>query len=201
MGKPYGIFPQPIWISKIDRNISLEEKNFIFSAERKQNTFNQCSVDKKILDNFILKNLREEFEKEIAEFVKTVICPKHEIEIYITQSWLNYAKSGESHFSHCHPNSYISGVYYVDANEEDTITFQKDYAMLRVETENYNMFNSSSWDVQVETGTLILFPSSIIHRVNPLNDNYQGTRVSLSFNTFIRGNIENNSTSSSLVLL
>lgn len=201
MGKAYAIFPQPLWISKIDRQLSSEEKDFIFSLKKANNTFNECSISKTVLNDSALANLRKDFEFEISQFTKDVLCPKNEIEIYITKSWINYTKSCEAHFSHCHPNSFISGVYYIQSKKEDKITFQKNYSMIRVETESYNMFNSNSWDVPAETGTLILFPSNIIHSVNPLDESYDGSRVSLSFNTFIKGKIEDNSSSSSLIIM
>ena len=45
------------------------------------------------------------------------------IEIYITISWINYTETNQYHHAHSHPNSVISGVYYIETDESDTITF------------------------------------------------------------------------------
>jgi hypothetical protein len=33
---------------------------------------------------------------------------------YITQSWLNYTETNQYHHKHEHPNSLVSGVFYVN---------------------------------------------------------------------------------------
>jgi len=202
MGQVFGIFPQPIWHAKIEKEFSEEEKNFIEKQECISNKFNTVSLNKKILDAEIMKTLRQEFHKEISQYIKNVMAPKNYIEVYITQSWINYSKAGNSHFLHAHPNSLLSGVYYVNAvKEKDAIIFEKEYSTIRVDTENFNPFNSTNWTIKVETGTLLIFPSSLLHRVECLDDDYEGTRTSISFNTFIRGNFGNDMGAYGLELL
>lgn len=202
MGQVFGLFPQPIWQAKIKKEFSDEEKNFIEKQECISNKFNTVSLNKKILDAEIMKSLRQEFHKEISQYINNVIAPKNYIEVYITQSWINYSKAGDSHFLHAHPNSLLSGVYYVNAvKEKDAIIFEKEYSTIRVDTENFNPFNSTNWTIEVETGTLLIFPSSLPHKVAPLSDDYKGTRISISFNTFIRGNFGNEMGASGLELL
>mgnify|MGYP003150075757 CR=1 FL=1 len=50
-----------------------------------------------------------------------------------------------------------------------------------------NAFNSAFWWFAVKTGQIMLFPSSLNHSVEAKQGN--NTRVSLSFNVFIKGNI------------
>ena len=40
------------------------------------------------------------------------------IHLKITQSWINFTKKGEYHHPHAHPNSLISGVFYVEADKD-----------------------------------------------------------------------------------
>ena len=47
------------------------------------------------------------------------------------------------------------------------------------------MYNSDSWWLEVEENSLILFPSSLTHAVEKIETDL---RVSLSFNTFLKGN-------------
>ena len=51
------------------------------------------------------------------------MCPKEELDFYITQSWINITKPDEFHHEHFHTNSIISGVFYISTEEDDAITF------------------------------------------------------------------------------
>ena len=51
----------------------------------------------------------------------------------------------------------------------------------------FNLFNSNSLYLPVSSGQLVLFPSYLEHSVPVLKENV--TRISLSFNTFIIGDI------------
>ena len=51
----------------------------------------------------------------------------------------------------------------------------------------FHLFNSESWNFKVKTGDIILFPSTLGHKVeSKVGDNI---RTSLSFNTFVKGTI------------
>jgi predicted 2-oxoglutarate/Fe(II)-dependent dioxygenase YbiX len=49
------------------------------------------------------------------------------------------------------------------------------------------VYNSDSWWVPVETGNLVLFPSSTSHMVEDVVADK--TRISIAFNTFVRGDL------------
>ena len=51
--------------------------------------------------------------------MKTVRCPQNNVEIYITQSWLNYIDENQYHPMHYHPNSVVSGVLYLDCDKDN----------------------------------------------------------------------------------
>ena len=109
------------------------------------------------------------------------------IRTYITISWVNYTEQGEYHHEHSHPNSIFSGVYYIDADETDKITFTNPKFLpftLDIQSTNFNQWNSKSWLVSTPSNTVFIFPSSFGHRVEPTTN--KNTRVSLSFNTFIK---------------
>jgi hypothetical protein len=83
----------------------------------------------------------------------------------------------------------VSGVFYVDADPDlDKIKFLKrEHSTITVPTNDYNLFNSSSWWFSVRTGQIIMFPSETTHTV----DNKQGEniRTSLAFNVFVKGTL------------
>ena len=108
----------------------------------------------------------------------------------ITISWVNYTETGQWHHSHAHANSIISGVYYIDTDDTDKIVFESpntNQLTLRVESREYNHWNSGDWWWETPKDNVILFPSSLVHKVAPTTN--ENVRVSLAFNTFIKGQI------------
>ena len=101
---------------------------------------------------------------------------------------------------YAHPNSFISGVFYVAADAtKDRIYFYKDaYQQIKVTTENWNHWNSESWWFPVETGKLILFPSHLIHMVETVQT--EDKRISIAFNTFLEGIAGDNQNLTELLL-
>ena len=80
---------------------------------------NSTSIDNYILEQPIFKDLKNIFEQHLEEYLKKVICPvETNIEIYITQSWLNYTGINQYHHEHSHDNSFLSGVFYFKADKK-----------------------------------------------------------------------------------
>ena len=67
-----------------------------------------------------------------------------------------------------------------------------------IDDKEYNIWNSSSWWFPVETGQLVMFPSSTTHQVDTKKGN--NTRISLAFNTFYKGVIGSNYGLTELIL-
>jgi len=201
----HNLFPTPIYTTKINRGFTKQELNFVKEQE-KHSSKNQGNINTK--DNYILnkkefKNIKKFLNDCCKDYIKTIICPKNNVELYITQSWLNYTKENEYHHKHNHGNSIVSGVLYFNANKDnDNITFfnKENYEQISPEINNnkFNVWNSQSWWLPVETGKLMMFPSSTKHQV----DNKKGynIRVSLAFNTFYKGTIGSNSKLTELIL-
>lgn len=185
------LFPQPVAIYKLDRNLTDKELLFIKNQKTHKNTGNSRSIDTHVLKNKILINIRDFIENSLHDYFKTVYDPKYEISLKITQSWFNYTGPGEYHHKHAHPNSFISGVFYPQANKNtDKIYFYRDnFDMIQFLPNNWNIYNSKSWWLESGTGDLILFPSHLQHSVKPVES--EQTRISLSFNTFPVGMIGN----------
>jgi uncharacterized protein (TIGR02466 family) len=185
----HNLFPQPVGIYKLDRDLTAKELSFIKGQETRPNMGNTTSVDNTILRNKELTKLRDFIETSIADYFTTVHNPKHKVNLKITQSWANYTEPGQWHHKHEHPNSFVSGVFYPQANREtDKIYFYRSgFQQIKFPPENWNVYNSESWWFEVGTGDLILFPSSLTHMVETVQGNQ--TRISLSFNTFPVGSI------------
>jgi len=175
------LFPTPIGFFKYDGNV---DNDFLVNQLQRPNSGNKSSIDKYILNNKKALELRQFIEKSLHEYFMATYCPKHDAHLKITQSWLNWTKPKEHHHKQAHPNSFISGCYYVNANKKkDKIFFFKDgYERIKMPPVEWNAFNSDSWWFPVGAGDLILFPSSLTHMVEAVEGD--DTRISLAFNTF-----------------
>ena len=197
------IFPTPIYMTKIDRGFTKQELQFV-KEQKKHCSNNEGNINTK--DNYILnrkkfKNIKKFLDKCCKDYLDTIICPKNNIELYITQSWLNYTESNQYHHQHAHPNSVISGVFYFDSDiKNDKILFSHpiSYKQIKPKIDKYNIWNSETWFFPVETGNLFMFPSSTTHQVETKQGN--NTRISLAFNTFIKGTLGDNSGLTELIL-
>ena len=183
------LFPQPLGISNINRKFTPEEFYHILTQQRVNNPDNECSINDSLLHDEKLSNLKSDIQKNIDEYFRKVYCPSDDVEIYITQSWANYTTYG-SHYKHNHSNSFISGVLYVNVYEADVIEFSrvKD-EILNIEPTEHNIWNAENWTESVDVGKIILFPSKLIHGVPPRGDGGNSERISIAFNTFIKGKI------------
>jgi uncharacterized protein (TIGR02466 family) len=197
-----GIFPTPIYISKLDRELTSLELKFVDKNKKDfcKNDGNIASSNNYILNEKPFANIKKELDLKVQDYFDKIISPANNITPYITQSWLNYTETNQYHHKHAHPNSLVSGVFYINCHEEhDKIKFFNDnYKTIKLEVKDWNLWNSESWWFPVKTGDVILFPSSLTHMVeNKQGDN---TRISLAFNVFIKGTVGNNKNLTELIL-
>ena len=186
------LFPKAVGKYEIGRELTEKEIEFAKNAEKRPNMGNQSSADNYVLKNKVLKNLHNDLFTFANDYFQTVYKPRSDVSLYITQSWLNYTDTGQFHHKHAHPNSFISGVFYMNADiTKDKIFFYNDgYQQIKLPPTDWNLWNSESWWFEAGTGILYLFPSSLTHMVEAVTA--AETRISLSFNTFLKGNIGDN---------
>jgi len=197
-----GIFPTPIYFSKLNREITDKELSFIdkIKLDTYNNEGNTTSNDNYILNNKEFEDLKKELDLKVQDYFDKVISPANNITPYITQSWLNYTETNQYHHKHQHPNSLVSGVFYINCNQEhDKIKFfNEKYSTIKPEVKEWNIWNSETWWFSVKTGDIILFPSSLTHMVETKQGD--NTRTSLAFNVFIKGTVGDNKNLTELVL-
>ena len=197
-----GVFPTPVYISNLDRPFTKEEMQIFTTAEKKvvPNAGNITSANNYILNEKGMENLKDILTAHVTEYIKRIHAPKYPMVPYITQSWANYTKKNQYHHTHEHPNSFISGVLYINANEaHDKITLhKKGYQQIKPVPTEWNWYNSDSWFYTVKTGMIILFPSGTTHNVETKEGDNK--RISLAFNTFFKGTMGENSQLTELIL-
>ena len=110
---------------------------------------------------------------------------------YITGMWSNILKPGEFHSPHTHSNNLVSGVFYLQTNEDSpAITFldpRPQSSVLQPQAKEYNIFNSTMFFYPAKVNRMILFPSWLEHYV-PQNDT-KFSRVSIAFNVMLKGQV------------
>ena len=187
----FGIFPTPIYTTKLKRKLNKEENKFIKNTLQDcyRNHNNLTSNNNYVLDNQVFKELKIELTEIVKDYFIKVVDSSNNLKPYITQSWLNFTKENEYHHKHSHPNSVVSGVLYIEANKNnDHIVFYDDsYQQIRPKVKNYNLYNCDAWYVPAESYKIILFPSSLTHSVEIKKG--KNNRTSLAFNTFIKGTL------------
>ena len=202
----HGVFPTPVYIVKRDTNLSPKEAKEIRKIIDKEGMYKNAgnsTSNNNYIFNGKLKNIKQFCEEQLKIYVEQVICPKEELDFYITQSWLNITKPGGYHHNHSHQNSIISGVFYISTEEDDKITFTdpnvKIKELISLEPKGYNLWNSITWSFPSITNELVLFPSWLDHRVDP-NEKATTDRISISFNTFVGGTLGSRKDLTELIL-
>ena len=115
---------------------------------------------------------------------------QEEYEPVIHVSWININRKHHFMRHHNHINSVFSGVYYIKVPKNSgDLEFNSPIADHKhvIDSDwikNFNFFNSNTWQIPAEEGKLVVFPSWLVHFVQPnLSDE---DRISLSFDCSIR---------------
>ena len=191
--KIHGLFPIPVYQTQRESDIdSTEEKEIedIIEEGMIKNLNRYYSNNSYIFDTR-LYNLKEFCEQHIKTYVKETINPTEELDFYITQAWLNITKPGGSHQIHGHRNSIISGAFYIQTDVGQTINCYNMHQIYQPSIqfeETPTLWNTDNMSFDVTNNQLLLFPSWLDHGVTS-NKTQTKDVISLSFNTFVKGNL------------
>lgn len=185
------MFATPLYRATLGRPFTQGELDFFREAlaDCVDSISNLSSRDKNVLSNPALKDLHDTLQQHLDEYFKTIYNTSNRVSLKITQSWLTLSRQGDSHHSHTHPNSVVSGVLYINLAKNDGVSFHRNEDNLWHELlpaqENY--FNAKSYFINTEVGDILLFPSHVRHGVREVTEAVE--RVSLSFNSFFEGEL------------
>ena len=179
-----GIFPVPVYSTHRDSGVDSTEKKEIENIIKGGRRIGQTTSINNYVFDTKLKKIKEFCEHHINVYGEKIIKPTKELDFYITQSWLNITKPGEFAYPHFHDNSIISGVFYVSTIENDNILFSDPFYKM----EGLKLNNRTVCRFGVKDYQLIIFPSWLLHGVE-LNESAKGDRISIAFNTFVKGNV------------
>ena len=188
--KVHELWPKPIFENYIPVNATWVEIAKNLKYERMSSNNGNITVDKYILNKF--PDLEKEILKQVYLFTEKYLKIIN-TEFYFLNSWVVEHLTGDFAQPHHHKNSLLSGVYYlkVEKNSGD-INFIKGYNEQEIfplaitpNYSEYNYVNGSEIKLSTHNGTLIIFPSNLLHEVKVNENNL--ARYSLAFNIFCKG--------------
>jgi uncharacterized protein (TIGR02466 family) len=134
----------------------------------------------------IVQPLVEEINQRLEQ-IRNSIEFIDSLHLRVESMWININHPYSYNSNHIHPNSYISGVYYVKIPENSgSLVLKHPSNLISLFTptdimKNYNIFNSSKLGIYPSESNLIMFPSWVEHEVK---QNLSGEdRISFAFNT------------------
>jgi uncharacterized protein (TIGR02466 family) len=188
--EPFPLFPIPLHISEVYTPAPAELQVLKTQTWRPNpGGGNKTSENSHILDLPALSGLRTFLQSQIDLYAHDLLSIKRTNVFYITQSWVNINEKGTRHHAHIHQNSLISGVYFIEGDNAPIIFVRPPthqlFGNILLELDRITPFNAVDCAFPNQIHKAMLFPSTTLHFV----PEHQSTtpRMSLSFNTFVRG--------------
>jgi len=194
----YSLFSKPVYgrILNIDTKkiVSILEEYDFHEAGRKgtdtqNDADNICSRSDSlyVLEDKRFKFLKDELMKEFYLFALDVMRYSNKFEI--TTSWFTKSTKGQSSNYHNHNNCILSGILYLQTNENSGNISFEDFSNKRylIQPKEFNLLNSQEWKIKPEDGLLLMFPSEVYHKIQKNESDI--TRYSLAFNLVPTGAI------------
>lgn len=144
----------------------------------------------------ITPTLENKLDPHISHYIHDTLQIQQSFKI--TNSWCNKHIKGDYLPSHSHANSIFTGIYYVQLPTQSGNILSLHQSpfipsfvpgTLIPTTNQSNIYNSKTLDIELEEGTLLLFPSHIEHSA-PQSHSDQ-VRYAISFNIFLHGEFGN----------
>lgn len=135
------------------------------------------SLDRLHLVSSVFGRLARALDPHVKAFARRLEVDLRGRALAITDCWANVMPAGVVHSLHLHPNSFISGTYYVQV--------PKGAGALKFEDPRLSKMMAapprpSFVSLPAKAGDVILFESWLRHEVPPAR--YAGERISISFN-------------------
>lgn len=201
----HALFPIPVCVFEYKADVKLEnflrrqtiKSNFTDPKTRQQiapvkKHYGSHSDDIRVLRNPECADLRK-FILNNCKIVGNTVLGYNAPEYIDVLSWISIKSPGEEHVPHIHPNSFISGVFYFDANVEEcpilfsdpgVVATKQNTLNLPREKESESTFATETVVLDIRQGELVLFPSYLKHMVETNRTN--SNRYSLAFNVVPR---------------
>ena len=190
--KAHNLWPTPIYESEIP--VKEQWKTAVINLEYERTHVNNSNISKNRYILNSMPDLKQEIEKHCEIFVRKYLIVKDNAKFYLQNSWSNIHKPNEFSQIHKHGNSLISGVYYpifpknsgnISFHHKDSICTNLFPPSIMIEFDEHNNLNAGMYYIEIQEGTIVLFPSHLEHKVQENKSNEK--RYSIAFNFFVRG--------------
>ena len=191
-----GLFPKPFVTDNIKQHPVMHEIKQLLKLAENDADFLENPGNGNFLhkDTYLLRTLPDLsalLTTRTNEFLFDIMG-EHRTKLVITQSWLNINPPGSHHKTHRHKNSIISGVLYLQCDQNTgNFNAHRDHSMFRDVSGDVDQHNPFTYEYVTFSPTefdLYLFQSNLKHSVDTNKSSI--TRLSLSFNTFYSGVID-----------
>ena len=193
MIKRNGYFAIPIWEYNLNSDVTTEEfqeiNNFCLNLKKnnpgrvKSNSGGWQSFD--FIESGIVRTPLYNVFKHIPPLLQSCMADLGSTTyISVRNAWVNI--NGKEHYNtpHNHPRSTLSGVFYITGNNS-TICFERPvdifgHLLEDIDSIGNTIFSHPVINFTPTKGMLLIFPSSLKHRVMPNESDSE--RISIAFN-------------------
>jgi len=183
------IFPTPVWQDTLSCDLYAMKK-YIFSLQDQQQGRVVSNLHGWQSESYLPENL---MQTPICQFIsvlekKIKVCASDygsSKQPVISNLWFNVNPSGASNSTHVHTDSFLSGVFYVQAPDNcGDIVFERqahEQYILGSHIRNSTIIPSAAqWKFKPKHNLLLIFPAWTPHHVEI--NNSESKRISISFN-------------------
>jgi len=202
----FPLFSQPVYVSEVDvdmkpyvyKDIPLKE---FYESDAQQTKHNIVSIDQQILDSEKYRDLRKEGDAHVHRYVFDILKVSPGPELKLVNSWLLINMPGAQTTGHVHRNAFVSGVVYIQANQNSgDISFSVPSVLptwttptLKPNISEHNIYNSNEFTLKPRDGMILIFPGHTQHGVSQnLSDQH---RYCIAFNYYLTGKVCSDNTS------
>lgn len=197
----FNIFPVAIYAGEIIGHEEYKKEFYkIYPKYDYEETDENNTVSENVGNPFIhleenLEPLFEDIISHVKFYVYEVLGYKEIFNFVITKTWLSRARNPHDEIKwHIHSTSHISFVYYVSFPQDaHTIKFKNPHSKnslflgstcidnneSRVMVKENNQYNSDTFFLSPQEGNLLLFPSSLSHCTQKVNENFNQERLAI----------------------
>jgi|11_taG_2_1085331.scaffolds.fasta_scaffold12095_5 uncharacterized protein (TIGR02466 family) len=189
--KVHSLFSTPVY----ERETNIDTKHLLSIA--KKETYTKAgypkgvsnpaslSVNLKILNKKLLKNIKKEIIKYIYDYTSNVL--QYSNSFNITTSWFTQTLTNQTSDYHKHKNSVFSAVLHLNNANGNLGFIDFEDNLFDFNKKENNIFNSNAFEIVPKEGSIIIFPSNLYHKIMLNNENE--TRYSLALNIMPTGKI------------
>ena len=189
MNKLHEIFSVPLYETNFP--VSQTDLDFVKSQEYERYAYSYMSEGNgNVLAHDEMKKVRDFITTQVEYYFYNICGMDYDVKPELTSSWANIHIKNDWTMRHSHPNSIISGVWYLSTSDATgSLLVHRENGLFGNQIDfnrrENNYLNSEPLYFRPEVGTIYLFPSTLKHSVDANLDSNE--RISVAFNYMMRG--------------